>query len=294
MGRSYLEALFRYKYLLMIPIVLGFVAGTVVAFQAPRKYLVGATIWADTAVPYETTVGTTGGQSPPSAGQATLLTQLLGTRSFLASVIQVTPMADDYRAASPVDRTYQLYELSGSVQVGTPGPQLLSVSVIREDPDEAISLTEAVLTQFEQYRMDEAVQRAKAVQAYQLRQLETAQEGLDNSEGSRAAESAYADALSAYEQSSLDVQMAQTSGMRLVDPPDLALPQARRKTLMLGAVGGAIAGLTVSLLALILQMARDKSVRGEREAADVLGLEVVGSIPSVGRDHRRDLSSEGV
>ena len=66
----------------------------------------------------------------------------------------------------------------------------------------------------------------------------------------------------------------------MVDKPDRAWPQARKKTLLImGAVGGMMAGATLSLLALLVLMARDKTVRDEQDAARALSLDVVGAVP---------------
>lgn len=282
MSRTYVEAFFRHKYLLILPIVLGLVVGTTLAFLAPRKYVSNASFWADTRVPLESTMGTTGGQSWPSSGQAALLQQFLNTRSFMRSVVEVSPLADEYLAADTLTADRLMTTVAGEIAVSTPGPQLVIVTVTRTDPEEAKGLASAVLTQFEEAQIAQTVTRAKAQVEYDRQQLASARRALDRSDNDQTREQ-YAAALAAFEASTAAVAGAESSGIQVVDKPDLALPQARLTTIVFGAAGGMLAGLTLSVLALILLMTRDRSVRGEADAHDALGLEVVGSIPQVKR-----------
>ncbi|MGB7963887.1 MAG: hypothetical protein WCF12_13160 [Propionicimonas sp.] len=282
MSRSYVETFFRHKYLLLLPIVLGLVVGTALAFQAPRKYVSNASFWADTRVPEESTMGTTGGQSWPSSGQAALLQQYLNTRSFMSSVLQVSPLAEEFRAADAISAERLLATVAGEVAVSTPGPQLVIVTVTTTDPEEAKGVASAVLTQFEEAQIAQTVTRAKARVEYDRQQMQSARRALDRSENDQTRDQ-YAAAVAAYEASAAAVNSAGSSGIQVIDKPDLALPQARRTTIMFGAVGGMLAGFTLSILALILLMTKDRSVRGESDAQDALGLDVVGSIPHVKR-----------
>lgn len=284
-SRTYFEAIFRNKYLLLLPILLGLVVGASLALRVEREYVSGASFWADTAVPEESTTGTTGGQAPPAAGQSALLTQLLATRSFLRSVVESSPLAGEYRQLDPLAADLLLGQVAASVAVGSTGPQLVSVTVTRNDPDEARGLTQAVLDQFERERIDFAVDRAQAQLNFSQQVLEAAQgaalEGDDRDTAQRLA-----DAQTAYDASNLALLSAQANGLQVIDQPDLAYPQGRKKTVIVGGVGGMLAGATVALAALILLMARDRSLRSEEEVATALGLETIGSIPDVKRSRR--------
>jgi uncharacterized protein involved in exopolysaccharide biosynthesis len=285
MARSYLETFFRHKYLLMLPVVLGFVVGAFFAFQVPRSYVAGASIWADTNVPDPTTVGTTGGQTPPSAGQAALLTQLLATRSFMQSVVETSPLAQEFGQMDQLQADQLIGEVASTISVATPGPQLMTVSTKRKDPAEAIGLASAVVTQFEQAQGQELTNRAKAQVQYDKKRLEAAQQALRDAPRSDAIQSLYAEAAKAYSASTLNLAALQTSGVRVLDEPTGAYPQARRKVLLFGAAGGLLAGLTVALLGLILLMARDRAVRGEDDL-ESLGLELGGTLPRFAPDVR--------
>lgn len=286
MSRSYVEAFFRHKYLLCLPIALGLFVGAILALQVEREYVASTTFWADTPVPQESTNGTTGGPSPPSAGESTLLTQMLATRAFMRSVVETSPLAEEFNAlqnggeAEKVAADYMLGAVGGTIAVGVSGPQLVSVTVTRTDPEEATGLADAVLAQFERAKIDLAVNRAKAELNYNRRVLEAAQRDAADS-NDRNVDERLSDAQGAFNEASVGLIAAESTGLQIVDHPDLALPQARMKTVAFGGIGGMMAGFTLSLMALILIMTRDRSLRNERDAAASLGLDVVGSVPQV-------------
>lgn len=282
MSRSYLEAFFRHRLLLILPIALGLVTGAVLAFQAPRKYATNASFWADTRVPAESTMGTTGGQSWPSSGQAALLQQYLNTRSFMSSVVAISPLAENFRASDTISADHLLAKVAGDVAVSTPGPQLVVLTVTTTSPEESKGVAAAVLKQFEEVQIAQTVTRAKAMAEYNRQQVDSARRALDRSANDRTREQ-YAAARAAYEASTAAVTSAAAAGIQVIDKPDLALPQARLKTLVFGAAGGMLAGFTLSVLALLLLMTRDRSVRGEADAQTLLGLTVIGTIPQVKR-----------
>ncbi len=279
MNRSYVEAFFRHKFLLCLPIALGLVVGSALAFRVEREYLANASFWADAPVTEASTNGTTGGASPPAAGESTLLMQMLATRAFMRSVVQASPLAEDYAAAAPVEADQMLGTVASTIAVTVSGPQLVGVTVTRTDPVEATGLAQAVLSEFEQAKIDLSVNRAKSALNYQRRVLEAAEDAAENS-NDRETTQRLADARAAFDTANVAVVNAESSGLQIVDHPDLALPQARMKTIAFGGIGGMMAGLTVSLMALILTMARDRSIRNER-AATALGFDVIGSVPNV-------------
>ena len=286
MSRSYLETFFRHKYRSCLPIVLGLVLGAGLALKADRDYVSSATFWADAPVPQPSTNGTTGGASPPSAGESTLLMQMLATRTFMRSVVEASPLAQEFNRlkgggdAEKVAADYMLGSVGATIAVGVSGPQLVTVTVTRKDPEEATGLAAAVLSEFERAKIDLAVNRAKAEVNYNRRVLEAAQNAQEDSDD-RSTEDRLADAQGAFDEASVNLIAAESTGLQIVDHPDLAVPQARMKTVAFGGIGGMIAGFTLGILALILLMARDRSLRNEPDAATALGLDVVGSVPNV-------------
>lgn len=70
-----------------------------------------------------------------------------------------------------------------------------------------------------------------------------------------------ADACSAFDAASVAVINAESSGLQIVDHPDLGPAAGPHEDHAFGGIGGMMAGVTVSLMALILIMARDRSIR---------------------------------
>lgn len=305
MARSYVETAFRHPLLMLAPIIAGFLAGAAFAYVQPREYVATASVWADTSVPDPTTIGTTGGTTPPSAGQAALLTQMLGTRAFLESVAMNSPVAEDLRDLGRLDMDYALADLGSRVTVSTPGPQILTVAVESLAPEDATGVAAAVIEQFEAFKRMRLQQRAQSQVDYDTERLEDARQALaDAQEAAQAylgqnrsvdvtadatastllaavstARQAYEDAASSFSVSSLALADAEAASVEVLDPPEVAYPQARMKVLIIGAGGGLAAGLTVSVLLLLLLMARDDTLRGDADVEKVLGLPVSATVP---------------
>lgn len=302
MGRSYIETFFRHRVLLILPLV-GFLVGTVFAFIQPREFSAISSVWIDTPVPAGSSVGS-GGSTPPSTGQSVLLTQYLATRTFLTAVAENSPVSEKFKQAGPDEADAILAKLAKSVSVSTPGPQLMTVSVTSKSAREATGTAEALLAQFERFQMTDMHRQAQSQADYDKSQLDSAAAALKDAEhqldqvrGSSSgrandpaaaaavaavelAQKAYADAATAYGNSSRALAASGSTGLRVLDKPDRAYPQARKKTvLVIGAVGGMMAGATLSLLALLVLMARDKTLRDEHDAARALSLDVVGAVP---------------
>lgn len=302
MGRSYIETFFRHRVLLMLPLVLGFLVGTVFAFIQPREFKAASSVWIDTPVPAGSSVGS-GGNTPPSTGQSVLLTQYLATRTFLTAVAENSPVSEKFKQAGPDEADAILAKLAKSVSVSTPGPQLMTVSVTTKSASEATGTAEALLAQFERFQITDMHRQTQSQADYDKSQLDSAaaalkeaEHKLDKVRGSSSgrakdpaaaaavaavelAQKAYADAATAYGKSSRALAASESTGLRVLDKPDRAWPQARKTLLIMGAVGGMMAGATLSLLALLVLMARDKTVRDEQDAARALSLDVVGAVP---------------
>ena len=302
MGRSYIETFFRHRVLLMLPLVLGFLVGTVFAFIQPREFKAVSSVWIDTPVPAGSSVES-GGNTPPSTGQSVLLTQYLATRAFLTAVAENSPVSEKFKQAGPDEADAILAKLAKRVSLSTPGPQLMTVSVTTKSASEATGTAEALLAQFERFQITDMHRQTQSQADYDKSQMDSAaaalkeaEHQLDQVRGSSGrandpaaaaavaavelAQKAYADAAMAYGKSSRALAASESTGLRVLDKPDRAWPQARKKTLLImGAVGGMMAGATLSLLALLVLMARDKTVRDEQDAARALSLDVVGAVP---------------
>jgi capsular polysaccharide biosynthesis protein len=300
--RSYLEVIFRHRLLLVAPVLVAFVAGTWFAFSQPRKYQAVASVWADTPVTLESTIGTTGGTTPPSAGQQAMLTELIATRGFMHAVAREVHGEALNRASEPqIDRI--LGEMRAAITTFTPGPHILSVAVKDETPQGATVMAQVLVEHFLNNQDELLQRRAETEIAFHKQQLGVAERAV------AAARSAFggqvpdpsspaAAVLETAQQQRLDAQQSYESAVAasasigdrslvyVRDEATTASRLSRLKTLAFGAVGGTLAGVTVSLFTLVLLMARDRSVRNEEELESLLGLTVVGTIEDFGQRPR--------
>jgi len=79
----------------------------------------------------------------------------------------------------------------------------------------------------------------------------------------------------------------------VLDPPNQAFPQARKKVVIFSAAGGLIAGLSISVLTLLLLVTRDRAVRDEGDLQQALGLRVVGTIGQFSTRRRLAFAGRG-
>ena len=282
MGRTYIEAFFRHKFILVLPVVLCFVVGAGMAFSAPREYVAGLSLGRYPCPghldrrhqPAVAAVGGSGHTAHAAAGDAHL--HEIGRRGQPARE-GVQAGRSDGRRRHPRRGPCQCDDRDARAW-------LMTLSVVRHDGDEAIGIAKAIVEQYDHALVDAAMERAQAQVDYDRTQFEIAQRALkaSDTEATRAALTAAAGALN---ESNANLAVASSQGVRVVDEPDIAYPQARKKGIIFGAAGGMIAGLTLSLLALIFIMARDNSLRGDEEAV-AAGLDIGGSIPAFGRRER--------
>lgn len=281
MRRSVLETIFRHKFLLGLPIVICVVMATAAVLQMGRDYSASGSFWADTPPPHESTNGTTAtddDESPPSAGEATWLQQLLQTRTFMQEVVLASPLADEYKAAEQVAADRILSTTSASISVSAAGPQLVTVSVHRPDGEEALALATAVLSQFEKSKADQSVARAKENVAYNKQVLDAAKAAAKRSDDTNTLV-LRSEAQQDYDESLVNLKAAESMQLLVVDSPVAAYPAPRLQRVALGAIGGFLAGMTLSIVLLLVILSRDTSLRNEKDAATAFGLPVVGSVP---------------
>jgi Mrp family chromosome partitioning ATPase len=88
-------------------------------------------------------------------------------------------------------------------------------------------------------------------------------------------------ALDRYNQSQLSSSGAvDPTAFHVVDPPKVpTAPASRKKALIMSGAGGLLGGGVITILALVLVMAQDRSVREEKDVESTLDLEVVGTVP---------------
>lgn len=309
MSRSYLETIFRHKMLLLTPVLIAVVLGTGYAFMQPRKYTATAAIWADTMLPSASTVGTTGtsaGNTPPAAGQQALLTDFLATKGFGLKVARdsLLPGYGGDSSSKKVDQA--LAKLAASITTGTPGPNVMTVAVRQETPARATAVAQAVVNDFldaardtVRRRGDNQVQAARRQNDAAAKTVSDAQQALSQylqthpaaQSGGDSTADGLRDAVTraqeqqaaiqrAYQDATAAVPNVDDSVMHVMDAPAYAIREGRFKNILLGGVGGLLAGLSVATATLVLLFKRDESVYDESDIAEQLGLQVVGTVAS--------------
>lgn len=300
--KRYLELFFRHALLFSLPIVVAVVAGAVYGLKAPPSYTSTSTLFCDEALPNPSTFvqPVPPGGITPCGDKSSTLVEFLYTQSFVnkvASRVLNTNQVDDF-AADAIVKT---------VTETVPGPNILLISAKASSPSLATTIVNAVVNEFVSELNSVLVQRNQA------------QANADQAEAA-AASSAVATAtaaLNTYEQTHVagttDPELTQltnnvttaqqqevtaqdsynqavgSEGMGLnptsfhvIDPATIpGAPASKKKQLLLVGGGSLIGGVVVSILALVLIMAGDQSVRAERDLEP--GLEVVGTIPLFGK-----------
>jgi uncharacterized protein involved in exopolysaccharide biosynthesis len=311
--RSYVETFFRHRLLLIAPVLIAFVLAAAYGLQQPRSYVAAATLWTDRRIPADSTIGTSAGSDTPSAGQQALLTSLLASRTFMLKVAKDSPLADQLNGPQ-LDVDLALARAAATVSVATPGPQVMAVAVKQPTPELATGVAAAVIRQFMQEEEHRIRARASAQITYDRQQLATADKAVRAAEAALAAyaqshpgvgpgrqsdsaestlvgalalaQQNYSEAAKAYNASTAAYTQANNAALEVLDRPDQAFPQARKKVVIFSAAGGLIAGLSISILALLLLVMRDRAVRDEDDLQQALGLRAVGTIDEFSKRRR--------
>ena len=304
--KKYVQAFLRHKLLLIAPIVLALVVSLGMTLRQPKEWVSGATLWADSAVPNESTILSK--PDPTPASQATsVLQELLHTRSFLAKVAANESSAAFLKGAKAPFDDITLGKVAGSLTLATPGPQVVSVAVTAHDPAAASGLATAFVQEFRTEVAATLQARNRELVDFQQQRLDGAAKALDAAhnqlstyladhpqntdaaqdptvtqlEGSLvAAQDQYSAAQDDYNAAQLSLSAAtSSSSLRIVDEANVpTFPQSRRTAIMFGGVGGMIAGGLVSLLLLLFFVSTDSTARQPADIEQGLGLRVVGSI----------------
>ena len=318
MTHSYLEAAFRHKTMLLGPVLLASTLAVAFAMARPATYVSSASIWADRPITAESTVGTTGGDTPPSSGQQALMSNYLATRSFLLAVADASPIPKIDPAGPAVVVEPALADLAASITTIIPGPNVLAVSVRAQSPEAAVGVTQAVVTEFLERQRSSLRQRAEAqaanarrllddrvaqlkdaetrLNAHRVAQL-TAPPGQVDGQGVELqgqANRAQAE-LVASQSAFNDLQAAlalsgDKSTLYVIDAPTPAAPLGRARTILFAGIAGLLVGAALGVGGLVLLVSRDTSIRDEADLEKALGVRVTGTVERVdqraGRVHR--------
>jgi capsular polysaccharide biosynthesis protein len=293
-------------------VLIALVLAAAYGLKQPRSYVASATIWTDRRIPADSAIGTLPGSDVPSAGQQALLTSLLTTRTFMRAVALDSPLASQMNGPQ-LEVDLALARLASTVSVATPGPQVMALAVKQRTPELAVGVAGAVVRQFMKEEERRIRVRARSQVYYDKQQVDAARGAVQRAEhdlmiytqahpgaardpgdttastllGAVAlAQAQYTDANSAYTQSNSTYTQAHPAALEVLDQPNQAFPQSRKKIVIFSAAGGLIGGLSISVLALLLFVARDRAVREEVDLQQALGLRVVGTIGEFTRRRR--------
>ena len=288
--KRYFELYFRHPILFSLPMVVALVAGLGYASRAPKMYSSTATVFADASLPNASTL--TAGVSPgfvtPAADKMTTLQEFLGTQSFLDKVALRSPLAP-FLKTQP-----QAVQRGGSRRHGqdrqgrhlrTPDPYRLRPS--RQSPELAAGTVKAVVDEFTAELGSVLQARAQSLAAVYKTSVDQATAALQSPTNSSSTQQAAASAqLAAAQQSYNQALSSASSGtldpttFHMVDAPKVpTAPLPHKKQIMMAGIGGLLGGLVITIIALVVIMAQDRSVREEEEVESNLELEVVGSVP---------------
>jgi uncharacterized protein involved in exopolysaccharide biosynthesis len=308
---SYRQTWRRHRKLFLVPVVLGALAGAFFVFSSHPSYKSTASLWVDTAAPLPSTVGvgpTTPLSAPPAAAEQGILTELLTTQSFAASVAKNSSLGKTLGNSASIWKDAPTYLEGGQIVPTVAGEQILRITYSGPSPEEAQSVLAAVVAQLRDYNTDLTTQHDQNSVAYDREQVKLAQDALTaardnvNSYLQQHPGASQADpnllALTAAENNAVtalgtaNATLSQASGTRdaggwtiqVVDPasPGLA-PGVGKKKMLEVILGGAFGGLLLSLL-IVVAITPAKKEPWEDELP--LGTPLVPNIPPADAFHR--------
>ncbi len=308
-----LEALFRHKFLILLPVLLTPLVASAYVVATSSRFEASAGVWVERAT-YLSSTDELERFSSAAESQAGRLTELLRTRAFMTDVALRTSLAPLADSEEGLDRLQQLF--SNDLEVATQGSHLVNIRFRADTPDLSYSVVAAIVDAFKRKsRADRLAQADLAISFYtqQMKEVEpklvatqnalrnfvaansTARAGdsrsssglleLELSQLKGAVERAQADvdrARSSLEQARLDSAASlkgQELGFQVIDPPTLPPSVSRprlRKMLPLPAAA-LVLGIGVGAGILVVFVAADRSVRS---AADLpAGTRLLGTVP---------------
>ena len=311
MRRSYVDMFIRHKAICVVPAIVAAALGVGAGLTSQPDFVATAAIFADAPLVDASTIGTTGGIAPPSAGQQALMSTFLATRSFRLSVARKSGLPGFGTSEPPLALEKALALLATGITTSTPGPNVLVVQVTQPRAADATGVAKAVVAQFLQLEHDTIGRRVAAKTAEAKARLDAAASAVDSAQRALSAyvaahpgtpatnvevsvlrgavtraQTNFTEVVRAQQDTSVGAPMVDDSNLFVIDRPNDAYPKGRRKAVVLGGVGGLLGGLTLTLGALMLMMARDQAIPDESEASEVLGLTVVGSIGVLAKPRR--------
>jgi uncharacterized protein involved in exopolysaccharide biosynthesis len=273
---SYRETFRRHRKLFSIPPVLGALVAVFFAFGMSKSYNATANLWVDTAPPAASSISAGSGAvtEPPAAAEQALLTELLNTDSFNASVAESSLLGKSLGAHSSQTKAAALLG-TRKITATAAGNQVLQISYTGSSPAIATSVLAAVIAQLRNYTDRLTAQHNQAAIAYDSQQVKAAETALATARGHVNAYQAqhpgvsqanptYAALVTAQTNAARQLAQATTAlaqlaapgtgawSIQAVDPPANVGSAALSKKKMIEVIlGGALGGLLASFLAVV-------------------------------------------
>lgn len=277
---SYRGTFRRHRKLFCTPIVLGVLAAGFFLFGIAKSYKSTASLWVDTAAPAASSIGTSTGAplaEPPSTAAQGILSELLTTRAFAASVAKTSLLGKSLGTDAAIQMNAESELGDGQIVQTVPGNQILALSYTASSPAMAQSVLAAVVTQLRNYTNRVTAQHNGAALAYDRDQVKAAQASLATARSNVAAYQAqhpgatqtdpnYAALVSAEGNASTQLAQANSTlsqlagssnangwSIQVIDPANPGTAATPRKSKMAEVIlGGALGGMLVSFLAVVL------------------------------------------
>lgn len=306
--RRYVQAFFRHPLLLSLPVVLALAVSVGLQLQQPPSFQAAVSMWADTPVPNQSSIFSSGPSDQPAFSQAVVLRELLQTRAFLTRVGQGSPWATFLADHPGPDGDGVLFGMAKNIAVATPGPHILAISTAGPTSNDAVALAKATADAYIAEVNESQSLRAKASGVFYKAQVDEAAKTLaaaqdkltqylNANQGSGPLGAAIDSTVAQLKQAVTAAQdnfdkassnsatagigasnLADSGVLRIFDPPRAGSQVSHKKKLIFSGVTGLFGGATVSTVCLLFLVLTDRSVQGSTEIEDLLGMQVVGTI----------------
>jgi uncharacterized protein involved in exopolysaccharide biosynthesis len=284
---SYRETFRRHRKLFCLPIILGALVAGVLLFATQKSYKSTASLWVDTTPPAQSSIGA--GSSalvqPPASAEGGILSELLTTGSFASSVAQNSLLGKSLGSVAAIRQKAASLLGTGQVVPTVEGNQVLQISYTASSPAMATSVLAAIIAQLQNYTDRLTSQHNRDAVASATEQVKAAETALATARRNVAAykerrpkvtqaDPSYV-ALVAAENNAVarlgqaNTALGQVAGagnaggwsIHVIDPPTNAGSAGMGKKKIVEIIfGGAMVGLLVSFLAVVLLTPAKKEV----------------------------------
>jgi capsular polysaccharide biosynthesis protein len=176
MIEKFLEALFRHKLLLMLPVILTPVLVTPAGFYFVRPYFESSSVIWVGRLTYLPSADDTSSWSTPAQIEAGRIGDMLRTRAFLTDVAKRTDLAP-LVGSERGEESLMLF-FSRNVGVVPAGTNLLMVTARAEQPQLALQVASALVETYRERRADERTEQAGLAISFHESRLQAAREEL--------------------------------------------------------------------------------------------------------------------